>query len=55
MASLFGSYGTDYQRSDSDIDFALLFEEKPGLMGEMKILQELSAILNYDFDRNPYL
>lgn len=48
MASLFGSYGTDYQRSDSDIDFALLFEEKPGLMGEMKILQELSAILNYE-------
>lgn len=41
MASLFGSYGTDYQRSDSDIDFALLFEKKPSLMEEMKILKEL--------------
>lgn len=43
MASLFGSYGTDYQRSDSDIDFALLFEKKPSLilMEGMKILKEL--------------
>ena len=48
MASLFGSYGTDYQRSDSDIDFALLFEKKPGLLEEMKILKELSAILSYE-------
>lgn len=48
MASLFGSYGTDYQRSDSDIDFALLFERKPSLLEEMKILKELSAILDYE-------
>lgn len=48
MASLIGSYGTDYQRSDSDIDFAILFEKKIGLFEEMKVLKELSEILSYE-------
>lgn len=48
MASLFGSYGTEYQRRDSDIDFAVLFREKISLLDEMRILKDLSAILNYE-------
>lgn len=48
MASLIGSYGTDYQRSDSDIDFAVLFGKKISLLEEMRILKDLSAILNYE-------
>lgn len=48
MVSLMGSYGTAYQRSDSDIDFAVLFEEKIGLFEEMKLLKSLTDILNYE-------
>lgn len=48
MVSLIGSHGTGYQREDSDIDFAVLFKEKIGLLEEMKILKDLSEILNYE-------
>lgn len=48
MVSLIGSHGTEYQRRDSDIDLAILFAEKISLLDEMKILKDLSDILQYE-------
>lgn len=48
MASIIGSYGTAYQRCDSDIDFAVLFGEKISMLDEMRILKDLSAVLTYE-------
>ncbi|NLY37918.1 MAG: nucleotidyltransferase domain-containing protein [Firmicutes bacterium] len=48
LVILFGSYQTKYQRPDSDIDFAILFQEKIGLQEEMKLLAQLSDILEYE-------
>lgn len=48
LAIIFGSHGTEYQRVDSDIDFAVLFEKKITLMEEMKMLDELSSLLNFE-------
>jgi len=47
---LFGSYGTEYQTSLSDIDFAILFKEEleVNLMREMEIMAELSLILGVE-------
>ncbi|HBJ1650087.1 type VII toxin-antitoxin system MntA family adenylyltransferase antitoxin [Clostridium botulinum] len=43
-----GSYGTEYQREDSDIDIALLFEKPIGIMEEMDIACRISEILDFD-------
>ncbi|WP_252231010.1 nucleotidyltransferase domain-containing protein [Clostridium sp. ZBS15] len=43
-----GSYGTEYQREDSDIDIALLFEKSIGIMEEMDIACRISEILDFD-------
>lgn len=48
LVILFGSYQTEYQRPDSDIDFAILFQEKIGLKEEMNLLAQLSDILEYE-------
>ena len=48
LAILFGSHGTEFQRNDSDIDFAILFDNKISMMEEMKILDELSSILSFE-------
>lgn len=45
---IIGSYGTDYQREDSDIDFAILFDKDISLMDEMKISCEISDIIEYE-------
>lgn len=45
-----GSYGTEMQREDSDIDIdiALLFDQPIGIMEEMRIACELSEIVQFD-------
>ncbi|NFR85916.1 MULTISPECIES: nucleotidyltransferase domain-containing protein [unclassified Clostridium] len=43
-----GSYGTEYQREDSDIDIALLFEKSIGIMEEMDIACRISEIFDFD-------
>lgn len=43
-----GSYGTEMQREDSDIDIALLFNQSIGIMEEMKIACEISEIVQFD-------
>lgn len=48
LAIVFGSHGTEFQRKDSDIDFAVLFDNKISMMEEMKILDELSSILSFE-------
>jgi len=45
---IIGSYGTEYQREDSDIDFALLFDEDISLMDEMAISCEISDIIGFE-------
>jgi len=34
---LIGSYGTEYQREESDIDFSILFNKDVSIIQEMKI------------------
>ena len=48
LVLLFGSYDTEYFRSDSDIDFAVLFGANAGLMDEMKLLSRISLLLEYE-------
>lgn len=48
LAILFGSHNTEFQREDSDIDFALLFEENINILEEMELLKDLSRILSYE-------
>lgn len=43
-----GSYGTENQRDDSDIDIALLFDKPVGIMDEMAISCEISEIVRFD-------
>ncbi|WP_315078602.1 type VII toxin-antitoxin system MntA family adenylyltransferase antitoxin [uncultured Clostridium sp.] len=43
-----GSYGTEYEREDSDIDIALLLEKSIGIMEEMDISCRISEILDFD-------
>lgn len=43
-----GSYGTEMQREDSDIDIALLFDQTIGIMDEMRIACEISEIVQFD-------
>lgn len=43
-----GSYGTEMQREDSDIDIALLFCQPIGIMEEMRIACEISEIVQFE-------
>ncbi len=43
-----GSYGTEYQRDESDIDFALLFNNYTDLFDEMKIASDISSLIKYE-------
>lgn len=45
---IIGSYGTEYQRKDSDIDFAILLEKDISLMDEMKISCDISDIIDFE-------
>ncbi|KRQ87641.1 Nucleotidyltransferase domain protein [Caloramator mitchellensis] len=45
---LIGSYGTEYQREESDIDFAVLFEKDIDFFEETKIVAKISEILSFD-------
>lgn len=47
-AWIIGSYGTEYQREDSDIDIAILFKNSISIMEEMKISCNLSDIIGYE-------
>ena len=48
LVIIFGSYGTEFQREDSDIDFAILFDGRLDMIQEMKVLDDLSRILNFE-------
>ncbi|MBN1071896.1 nucleotidyltransferase domain-containing protein [Clostridium botulinum] len=43
-----GSYGTEYQTEDSDIDIALLLDKQIGIMNEMDISCRISEVLGFD-------
>jgi predicted nucleotidyltransferase len=43
-----GSYGTEYQRDDSDIDFAILYNSDIDIMKEMKYEGEISDIIKFE-------
>jgi predicted nucleotidyltransferase len=45
---LFGSYGTDYERTTSDIDLAILFKDSPSLFEELQIESDISQIFRRD-------
>ena len=43
-----GSYGTEMQTENSDIDIALLFDKPVGIMEEMAVSCEISEIIGFD-------
>lgn len=43
-----GSYGTELQTENSDIDIALLFKQPIGVMEEMDVLGRISEIVEFD-------
>lgn len=43
-----GSYGTEMQTENSDIDIALLFDHPVGMMEEMDALCKISEIVEFD-------
>ncbi len=45
---IFGSYGTEYQRATSDVDFAILFEASPTLFKELEIESDICQIFERD-------
>ncbi|WKV10282.1 nucleotidyltransferase domain-containing protein [Thermoanaerobacterium sp. CMT5567-10] len=45
---IFGSYGTEYQNENSDIDFAVLYERMPSLNDELSLEVKFSEILGTD-------
>jgi len=45
---LIGSYGTEYQREESDIDFSILFNKDVTIIKEMKISCNISDIIGYE-------
>ena len=47
---IFGSYGTNYQRKDSDLDLAILFEKKPELMDQMELAGKFELELGIEVD-----
>lgn len=45
---IIGSYGTEYQREESDIDFAILLNSDIKLMDEMKISCDISDTIEFE-------
>lgn len=45
---IIGSYGTEYQREDSDIDFAVLYNCNVDIFTEMEIEAKISEIIKFD-------
>ncbi|GIW48829.1 MAG: nucleotidyltransferase [Caloramator sp.] len=43
-----GSYGTEYQREDSDIDFAILFNKEVDILTELEIEANISEIISFE-------
>lgn len=43
-----GSYGTSYQREDSDIDFAILFDQEISVLDEMYYAGEITQVLKIE-------
>lgn len=43
---IIGSYGTEHQREESDIDFAILFDKEIKILEEMSIAGDITEILN---------
>lgn len=41
LAYIFGSYGTKYQNTDSDLDLALLFDDPPEMLEQMELAARL--------------
>jgi len=48
LAILFGSYGTEQQRADSDLDFAVLFNTETDIYVEMRLLSGISELLGVE-------
>ncbi len=48
LAILFGSYGTEQQRADSDLDFAVLFKTQVDIYAEMRLLSGLTGLLGIE-------
>jgi len=48
LAILFGSYGTEQQRADSDLDFAVLFNSNVDIYAEMRLLSGLTDLLGIE-------
>jgi len=47
---IFGSYGTTYERENSDLDLAILFSQKLPLMKELFLAAEIENIVKEDID-----
>ncbi len=47
-AWIIGSYGTEYQRDDSDIDFAILYDKDINDLEEMKFACDLTELLKVE-------
>lgn len=45
---IIGSYGTEYQREDSDIDFAVLYNCNVDIFTEIEIEAKISEIIKFD-------
>ncbi|MGI5860066.1 MAG: type VII toxin-antitoxin system MntA family adenylyltransferase antitoxin [Tepidanaerobacteraceae bacterium] len=45
---IFGSYGTKYQHVNSDLDFAILYKDRPSLFEELEIESDISQIFHRD-------
>ncbi|CDF59150.1 type VII toxin-antitoxin system MntA family adenylyltransferase antitoxin [Thermobrachium celere] len=45
---IIGSYGTEFQMEDSDIDFAILFNREVDILTELEIEANISDILKFD-------
>lgn len=45
---IIGSYGTEFQSEDSDIDFAVLFNKNIDFFEEMEIAAKISEIIRFD-------
>ncbi len=48
LAIIFGSYGTEQQRADSDLDFAVLFNNQVDIYAEMRLLSGLTDLLGIE-------
>lgn len=47
---IFGSHGTDYQRKNSDLDLAILFEKGPDIMEQMELAGKYELKLGLEVD-----